>query len=56
MRTTIQIIQKIRVFFNFGLVEEREKRMKKKKSSRHLTVALRSTRVGWDNIHWWTIS
>jgi hypothetical protein len=48
MRTTIQIIQKIRAFFNFGWVEEREKRVEKKKSSRHLTAAFRSTRVGRD--------
>jgi hypothetical protein len=57
MRTTIQIIQKIRAFFNFGWVEEREKRVEKKKSSRHLTAAFRSTRVGRDKaplcLRWW---
>jgi len=34
LRTTIEIIQKVRTFLNFGLVEEREKKVEKKKYSR----------------------
>jgi hypothetical protein len=43
MRTTIEIIQKLRIFLNFGWVEEREKRVEKNKFSRRLMAALMTT-------------
>jgi len=48
MRTTIEIIQKVRIFLNFRLVEKRQQSVEKKKSSRCLRAACMTTRVGYE--------
>jgi len=49
MRTAIEIIQNVRKFFNFEWVKERENKVKKKKSSCHLTTTLITTHVGQED-------
>ena len=49
MRTAIEIIQNVRKFFNFGWVKERENKVKKNKSSCHLTATLITTRFGQED-------